>query len=118
MRTLICHSRGELERAAQLVRGLDEHKPWKVTIAVYRERRSLEQNALLWALYQEVAKETGESADRLHEAMKKKFLPPQHIHINDEILEVPSSSAKLTVEEFSDFVTQVQMFFAGHGFQV
>lgn len=102
----------ELERAAAVVRGLNPARQWRITIAQHRERRSPEQNALLWAIYGEIAKETGNDAEDIHEAMKFRFLPPIQIEIGGEAIPVPPSSRKLDTHQFSQFVEQVQAFAA------
>lgn len=102
----------ELERAAAVIRGLNPARPWRITIAQHRERRSHEQNALLWAIYGEIAKETGNTAEDIHEAMKARFLAPSHIVLGGDPIPVPPSSRKLDAKQFSEFVEQVQAFAA------
>lgn len=102
----------ELERAAAIIRGLNPARPWRITIVQHRERRSPEQNALLWAIYSEIGKETGNEAEDIHEAMKFRFLPPVQIEIGGEYIPVPPSSRKLDTKEFSEFVERVQAFAA------
>lgn len=112
MRTLLPRGAEELERAANVIRGLNPDKPWRVTIAQYHAKRSSEQNRLLWAIYGEIAKGTGNDAETIHEAMKARFLPPVVVKLGDEEIPVNGSSAKLDTMEFSQFVDQVTAFAA------
>jgi hypothetical protein len=112
LRQIVCRSAAELTRAADVIRGLTPDKPWRVQFMPYRAKRSHEQNALLWALYSKIAEGTGYTAEEVHEAMKRKFIPPKFIEIGEEQIAVPGSSAKLDVREFSEFVERVQEFAA------
>ena len=110
MRTLLPRGIDELERAAGVISGLNPAKPWRITITPYHARRSQEQNRLLWAIYAEIAKETGNDPEMIHEAMKARFLPPVMVKIGEDEIPVNGSSAKLDTMAFSQFVEQVQSF--------
>lgn len=112
MRQIVARNAGELARAADVVRGLTPQKPWRITLSPYRAKRSHEQNALLWAIYTEMCKGTGHTPEELHEAMKKKFLPPRFIEVGDESIPVVGSTAGMDIQEFSNFLEQVQAFAA------
>lgn len=112
MRVLQPLGQHELDRAAQVVSGLNPDKRWVVRINAWRAKRSPEQNNLLWAIYNEIAKETGNDPAMIHEAMKAKFLPPHMVPLGDSEVPINGSSAKLDTKEFSEFVTAVQAFAA------
>jgi hypothetical protein len=109
---MVCRGSVELTRAADVIRGLTPDKPWRILLVPYRAKRSPEQNNLLWALYTQMAEGTGHTAEELHEAMKRKFLPPKHIQVGEEVIAVPGSTAGLDVREFSEYVERVQEFAA------
>lgn len=112
MTTYVCRGQVELQRAADVVRGLTPDKPWRIELVPHRNKRSPEQNALLWAIYARMAEGTGHTSKEIHAAMKLKFLPQKWIRVGDEEVKIPASSTKLDVKEFSDFVEQVQSFAA------
>lgn len=112
MPSYVCRGVVELQRAADLIRGLTPDKPWRVEIVQHRNKRSPEQNALLWAIYGRMVEGTGHTTEELHEAMKAKFLPQQWIRVGDEEVKINASTTKLDVKEFSDFVERVQEFAA------
>ena len=119
MRTLLPHGTDELDRAAQVIRALSPDKRWCIRINPYRAKRSNEQNKLLWAIYNEIATETGNDAADIHEAMKARFLPPVMVKLGEDEVAINGSSAKLDVGEFSEFVEKVQAFAASElGIQV
>ena len=53
---------------------LPEVKAYDVTIVRHRERRSVDQNRLLWLWIKCISDETGQDKDDLHEYFKQKFL--------------------------------------------
>lgn len=112
MKQLVPRGKVELERAALIVAGLSPAKPWRITIAPYRSKRSPEQNSLLWAIYEEIARETGNEKQDIHEAMKARFLDRRFLKLGDESLPIPASSTALDTMEFSEFVEKVQAFAA------
>jgi hypothetical protein len=103
-----------------------------VTVRIIRtKKRSLPQNSFLWGVvYADVleglralAEEAGEPAvfatdEELHEAMKWLFLKRQAVLPGGEVVEVPGRSSRLTVEQFSEFVSRVTAWAAGYGIRV
>lgn len=99
-----------MERAADLIRTLSPNRPWEIRVKQYRPKRSTEQNAFLWAIYTEMAKETGHTTEELHEICKAMFLPPRFVEIGNETVQVPATSAGLDKQQFSEFLERVQAF--------
>ena len=112
MRQFHCRGKEQLERVAMVVAGLTPDKPWRIQVAPYRAKRSPEQNALLWAIYGQMAEGTGHTPEELHDAMKKKFLAPKFVSVGDEQVAIIPDSHTLDVKEFSEFVERVQSFAA------
>ena len=104
----VARGQQQLRDLAKLVFGLSPDKPWRVEITPHRAKRSGEQNKLLWALYTEIAKGTGHTAEEIHEALKIKLLPRRQITVGDQVLVIPGSTTKLDTSEFSDYVERVQ----------
>lgn len=90
------------QRALQVIASLDLAKPWEIIVAPHRKKRTLSQLGLYWKWINEVAemvaRETGHDADEIHEFFKQKFLPPEVIEINGEIIERRTTTNKSTVE--------------------
>lgn len=81
-------------------------------------KRSHEANRRLWKLYHilsETVKPNGQqfSPESWHEYMKGRFLGMTEIELpSGQVLVRANSSANLSVSEFSDFMTQVEVFCA------
>lgn len=112
MRQFVARGKEQLERTATVIAGLAPDKPWRVLVSPYRNKRSPEQNKLLWAIYTEMVQGTGHTPEELHDAMKKKFLAPKFITVGDEQVAIIPDSSTLDVKEFSEFVERVQAFAA------
>jgi len=95
------------------------------------KKRSNPQNAYLWGVvYVDVmeglralAEEAGEAPvfatdEDLHDAMKWKFLRHQDVLPGGEIVERPGRSSRLTMEQFSEFVSRIIAWAAGYGITV
>lgn len=97
----------------------DYHADGKtLVVEIRRETRRLAQNARYWAMLNEFSKWWRDgtkrySADVLHEYFKREFigikqLPHGHI--------MACSSTDLTIDEFANYMTQVEAYMADAGF--
>ena len=112
MRQFTAKGAQQLATVALVLQGLSPDKTWRIQITPHRIKRTPEQNELLWAIYTEMAFGTGHTPEEIHEAMKRKFLPPKFVKIGEEEVGLPGSTAVLDVKEFSAFVERVQAFAA------
>lgn len=108
MRVLLVKGSAQLQRSADLIRALDPKRGWEIRVKQARRKRSTDQNARLWWLYTEMAKETGHTTEEIHEICKAKFLPPRFVDIGNETVQVPASSADLPILEFAEFMQRVE----------
>lgn len=87
-------------------------KPWHVRIEPYKKRRTLSQNALMWAelnwIVDAIGRETGNDADDLHRFFKRKFLPPRIIEINGEVMELEPTTTTLTTVGMSEYMERIR----------
>jgi len=80
-----------------------------------KRKRTLAQNALYRAWLDIIAKDTGNDPNKLHELMKMRFISKRKLvklgkkrsYVNMEW-----STTTLNVEEFTDFLNKVYMFFS------
>lgn len=105
----IVRSVEQRDAIAALVGKLDPEKVWAVTVEPYKKKRSLNQNALYWRWVSIIARETGNSHDDVHEALKAKFCPPRTVALGDEERQI-RSTAKLTTEAMNEYMDQVHAF--------
>ncbi len=84
-------------------------------------RRNNDQNALLWALYHEIADKVKPggvtySTEQWHLWAKSRFLGCDDVRLpNGKNLLLPKSTADLPVDKFSNYFEQVSAFAADHG---
>lgn len=88
---------------------------WEYMIQKYNPPRSYEQLKLYWALLTLVERETGNDKEYLHEMMKTKFLSSRKLvklWKSRKYVRKVESTSKLKRNEFSDYYTKVEVFFA------
>ena len=106
--TFILRDEAIRQHAIEFISKLDLKTVWQITIARHRKNRSLNQNSLLWKWYGEIAQDTGNTADDIHEFCKQKFLAPAFIELNGETKEIRRTTTKLNTKEMSEFMNQVE----------
>lgn len=87
-------------------------KPWHVRIEPFKKRRTLSQNALMWAeinwIVDAIGRETGNDADDLHRFFKRKFLALRIIEVNGETVELEPTTKTLTTVQMSDYMERIR----------
>lgn len=104
---MTAQSESELRHAAEVIATLPKGN-WDIEVVRRREKRSTEQNRLLWALYTAIAEETGHTPEEIHEACKSILLPPEIIKVGKREVTVSGSTARRDVAEFSDYIEKVR----------
>lgn len=107
MRQLIVRGKPQIQRAAEFIAGLSPAKPWAIEIKQFQARRTVSQNKLLWAIYTEIAAETGHTSEEIHEYCKAKFLPKRVVSFDGVDHEIVGSTALLDKPAFSEYVERV-----------
>ena len=75
-------------------------------------KRTLEQNARLWSMFDHLGWEKGEA----HDFFCRKFLPPIQKELPDgTIVEIMRGTSGLSTKEMSDFQDAIERFLAQHG---
>lgn len=87
---------------------LDTPEPWAIYVAPYKQIRTLEANALYWALVSEVCEATGHSKNVIHTFLKKEAWGVEIAEVNGKAVEVIKSSAKADRGEFSELLLHAQ----------
>lgn len=124
--------RNELIRsnAAEFVSALEvsDDRPWLVEIKLHKPNRSLAQNRLYWWWLRQIAehvngtgvaqvadRETGEvhghtvTTQDLHDWFRHSFLGRRAVEMNGRIYESARSTTTLTVNEFTDYLTKIEV---------
>lgn len=76
-------------------------------ISIQKPKRNNDQNALMWAWFACLAKETGNEPQDFYDHYTKKFLL-RSIEINGISERVVTGTSKLKVDEFAEFLTKMQ----------
>ncbi len=109
--TVIIRDQATRLHVLDLIAALSPDKPWAITVEPYKKRRSLSQNALMWAWINDVAKHvheaTGQDNDEIHEFFKGQFLPRRIIEIGGIVENAPGSTKDLTTAEMATYMGQI-----------
>ena len=104
-----------LEYAKKQIGELDLSNAWEVEVKPFQFNRSVQQNKRYWKLIEELGSYLGYDVGEMHELMKYKFLSYKQEMLGDEMTVIPSTS-KLTIKEFVDYLSKVEVFASGLGF--
>lgn len=89
---------------------LPEGKRYDVSVKVHREKRTVDQNRLLFLWIGCISHETGYFKDEVHEILKKKFLGTQAFEMWGEKVERVKSTTSLDTKQFSLYLERIQQF--------
>ena len=103
---LIADERGrEIAKAA--IDRLPLDKPWQITIARHRKKRSLPQNAWLHAMFSTIADETGNDIETVKAFYRDLFLGRVLVRIGDDERMVGRSTTTLKTDEMAELCEKV-----------
>lgn len=91
---------------------LPEGKTYNVTIVRHRERRTVDQNRLLWLWVNCISDETGQDKDDLHEYFKQKFLGFDTKTLWGVQVFKSVSTASLDTLQFTQYLERIRAFAA------
>lgn len=109
-----------LSRVVAVLSSLPKEEEWKLTIEKSKPRRSMSQNAKLWAIYSEILKKLPDMDGWTKEDLHEFFLQN---HFGDEIRNLFGKkkrvamrrSSKLSKQEFMDLIESIYRFMAERG---
>lgn len=91
---------------------LPNGKRYDINIARHRERRTIDQNRLLFLWINCISNETGQDKDDLHIYFKHKFLPPNYIRVLGLQIYITPTTTTLDTKQFTDYLNSIQVFAA------
>jgi len=94
---------------------LGDGKRWEWVIKPSAKRRTLNQNAYIHSIFSYIGKQTQTDEGMVKDALKMRFLQPVIVDLWGEPLKTLPSTAKLPVNECSDFTEQLHAWAAEHG---
>ncbi len=89
-------------------------KPVLVTLESYRKKHSRSQAGLYRIWLGEIATETGQDPDELHEIFKRKFLTPEEAEIFGE-QQLVYTTKNLSTTDYSEYMTKIEVLVADYG---
>lgn len=107
------------EHAIERIRmlNLNTPEPWAIYVAPYKRIRTLEQNALYWAIVGKICDATGHSKNVVHTLLKKEALGVECAEVAGKLVEAVKSSARVDRGDFSELIEHAHELAAGLGVQ-
>ena len=110
--------KNNLDGLVSALKELDKENLWTVKITPYKSTRSLDQNSYYWNLVGELADYFGlKSHEEMHEVLSYKLLSAEK-HIKNLKVMTITSTTKLNVKEFNEYLEKVKDFAKGYGFKL
>ena len=103
------------EMALAKINGHNFDKEGDLELDKFKSRRSNSQNDLYWAMLKELGDYTGYSDLELHDLMRFKYLSEKKTVAGSEIYAIKSTTS-LNVDEFTNYIHDIQRFAIGLGF--
>lgn len=86
---------------------LREHQGKTFRITEVIPTRSINQNRLYWLYLEEIERETGNSANDLHELFRRTLLTPKFITVLGKEIKIPRSTTELTKTTFAEYMEKI-----------
>lgn len=96
------------QRAVNFINAMNLTGDMEVVIKKRRKDRTTAQNRLMWMWYGLISKDTGYTAEEVHELFKSRILGVEEKQIMGEPVLVVKSTTKLTTQEFTDYLNAVE----------
>jgi len=92
----------------------------KAVISLKEDRmnRTQRQNALYWIWVQYLADQTGYTKDAMHDILRDKFLGYREVKAKDKTIRALRSTTDLNVDEFKEYLQEIDFFSADFGLQL
>lgn len=101
--------------AIKYLRELDITKPIEVKFAVYKDKRSHEQNSLMWIYITHLASHCGYTPNQMHEELKVKFLGVDEKVVAGQLIREIRSTTRLNTKEFTDYLREIEALALDYG---
>lgn len=86
---------------------LKDNEGKEVRIERFTRKRTLSQNGFYFFYLGIIERETGNSANDLHEYFKRTLLPPKFIKVFGKEIKIPSSTTDLNKAEFGEYMDKI-----------
>lgn len=98
---------GSEYNAARFRQWAKENPGKKMKIEQIITKRSINQNRFYWLYLEQIEMETGNTANDLHEYLKRVLLTPKFITVLGKEIKIPKSTAELNKIEFGEYMEKI-----------
>lgn len=116
MRAVI-RNRNDLFRFAESVDAKLDGKPYTITVKRFHRPRTLEQNAKLHAMINELADHCGYTASEMKDIVKAEFAKEVERRIANRSIRIPQPTSEMTVMDMSEMIERLYQLGAEVGCQ-
>jgi hypothetical protein len=86
---------------------LENIDDYEIHVKPRKDKRTLEQNSRLWALYRSIADHIGITDSEMHEYMGNKFLKSEVLINGEKIIKIESTT-KLNTQQMADYQMKIE----------
>lgn len=90
----------------------------EVEFGFYVPKRTIAQNKLLWAYYEDIGRQIGYTSKDIHLYYRSEFLKPKLKTILDRTMYELPSTTELSTKEFAEYLTNIEVHAAQHGYSL
>jgi hypothetical protein len=91
---------------------------WEVEIRPFVSKRSVLQNRLMWAYYEQIGKSIGCTKNQMHLYYRANFLGPKLVEVMGKVFNELPSTTELTTKEMAEYITNIEIHAAENGIQL
>ena len=106
--TYVLHNEGIRQSFVRLVLGLKLDKPWKITVGLHKDHRSIEQNKRMWLINTAIADYTGYSPTEQHQINVEAILGLRAREVKGRVYYVRPETSLMDVAEMSEYMQQLE----------
>lgn len=100
------------QKVIDYIKDLPEGKSYTADVKLRREKRTIDQNSLLWLWVNCISDETGNEKNALHEYFKAEFLGFTEIVVFGKIQKHINSTTGLDTKQFTHYLEKIKIFAA------
>lgn len=94
------------------------HGDLEITVEAYKPVRSVLQNRLMWAYYEQIAKSIGCTKNQMHLYYRNEFLKPKLVEVMGKVFNELPSTTDLNTKEMAEYITNIEIHAAEQGIQL
>lgn len=85
------------------------HGPIEVEFGPYKPQRSVLQNRLMWAYYEQIGKSIGCTKNQMHLFYRNEFLGPKIVEVMGKVFNELPSTTDLNTAEMTEYIRNIEI---------